>query len=36
MWHTWERYDMNTKFWQEDLKGKDHLEDNGVDSRIIE
>jgi hypothetical protein len=25
----------NTKFWLENLKGRDHLEDLGVDKRII-
>jgi hypothetical protein len=25
----------NTKFWLEDLKGRGHLEDIGVDERII-
>jgi hypothetical protein len=24
-----------TKFWSENLKGRDHLEDVGVDGRII-
>jgi len=26
---------MRTKFWSEDVKGKDHLEDLGVDAKII-
>jgi hypothetical protein len=26
---------MRTKFWQEDLKERDHSEDQGVGSRII-
>jgi hypothetical protein len=26
---------MNTKYWLENLKGRDHSEDLGVDERII-
>jgi hypothetical protein len=26
---------MHTKFWLEDLKGRDHLEDLSIDRRII-
>jgi hypothetical protein len=26
---------MHTKFWSEDLKGRDHSEDLGVDGKII-
>jgi hypothetical protein len=26
---------MRTKFWLENLKGRDHLEDKGVDGKII-
>jgi hypothetical protein len=26
---------MHTKFWSENLKGRDHSEDLGVDERII-
>jgi hypothetical protein len=31
----WERRDMHTGFWREDPKERDHLEDLGVDGRII-
>jgi len=27
---------MHTKFWSENLKGKDHSEDRAVDGRILE
>jgi hypothetical protein len=33
--HTWERQELYTKFWLENLKGIDHLEDVGIDGRII-
>jgi len=34
---TWERYESHTKFWSEDLKGRDHSEDLCVDgSKILE
>jgi hypothetical protein len=26
---------MHTKFWSEKLKGRDHLEDLGIDEKII-
>jgi len=26
---------MHTKFWSEDLKGRDHSEDLGVDGKLI-
>jgi hypothetical protein len=26
---------MHTKFWSENLKGRDHLEDLGVDGKIL-
>jgi hypothetical protein len=34
MWHVWER-EVHTGFWWGDLRGRDHLEDPGVDGRII-
>jgi hypothetical protein len=33
-WHLWEREDVHIEFWWRDLKGRDHLEDPGVDERI--
>jgi hypothetical protein len=27
--------EMYTKFWSENLKGRDHLEDQGIDGNII-
>jgi hypothetical protein len=35
LWHGWERYKMCTKFWSENLKGGDNLEDPGIDGKII-
>jgi hypothetical protein len=34
MWHAWERGETFTGFWWESLKGKNHLEDQGVDGRM--
>jgi hypothetical protein len=31
----WERQEMYTKFWLGNLKGRNHLEDIGVDGKII-
>jgi len=35
MWHTWHRCEMHTKFWLENLKGRDHLEGLGIGGRIV-
>jgi hypothetical protein len=35
MWHAWERFEMHTIFWLENLKGRDHLEGLSVDRKII-
>jgi len=35
MWHGWERLEMHTIFLLEYLKGRDHLEDLGVDGKIL-
>jgi hypothetical protein len=29
----WERLEMHTKLWAENLKGRNHLEDLGIDGR---
>jgi hypothetical protein len=34
MWHAWERGETCTGFWWESPKGKDHLEEQGVDGRM--
>jgi hypothetical protein len=34
MWHAWERGETCTEFWWGSPKGKDHLEDRGVDGRM--
>jgi hypothetical protein len=35
MYHAWEREgEIRTKFWLENLKGRDHSEDLGVDGKI--
>jgi hypothetical protein len=35
MWHVWETGEVHTGFWWGDLRERDHLEDLGVDVRII-
>jgi hypothetical protein len=35
MWQVWGRGEMHTGFWWEDLREGNHLEDPGVDGRII-
>ena len=35
MWHVWGTGEVRTGFWWEDLRERDHLEDLGVDGRII-
>jgi hypothetical protein len=35
MWHMWDTGEMHTTFWWGDLSEEDHLEDIGVDGRII-
>jgi hypothetical protein len=33
--HVWDRYEMHKKFWSENLKGKGHSADSGIDGKII-
>ena len=35
MWHVWRRVVVCTRFWWGNLKDRDHLENPGVDGRII-
>jgi hypothetical protein len=35
MWHIWETGELHTGFWWEDLRERDHLEDQGLDGKII-
>jgi len=35
MWHIWGRRVMNTEFWWTNLKKNGHLEDLGIDRRMI-
>jgi hypothetical protein len=35
MWHVWKTGELRTGFWWGDLRERDHLEDLGIDGRII-
>ena len=35
MWQEWGRGEVHTRFWRGDVREGDHLEDPGVDGRII-
>ena len=35
MWHTWGTGEVRTRFWQGNLRERDHWENIGVDGRII-
>ena len=35
MWHVWGTVEVHTGLWWEDLRERDHLENVGVDGRII-
>jgi hypothetical protein len=35
MWHVWKKGEVHTGFWWKNLREGDHLEDPGVDERII-
>ena len=35
MWHVWGRKEVHTEFWLENLGEGDHLEDPGVNGRIV-
>jgi len=35
MWHEWVTGQVQTGFWWGDLRERDHLEDLGVDGRVI-
>jgi hypothetical protein len=35
MQHVWGEGEVNTEFWWGNLRGRDHLENPGVDGRII-
>jgi hypothetical protein len=35
MWHEWETGELHIGFWWGDLRQRDHLEDLGIDERII-
>jgi len=35
MWDVWEADELHTGFWWEGLRKKGHLEDRGVDGRVI-
>jgi hypothetical protein len=35
MYYAWERWEMSKNFFLENLKRRDHLEDLGLDGRLI-
>jgi predicted kinase len=35
MEHAWKRCEVRTKFWSEDMKGRDHAEDLGVQVEVF-
>ena len=35
MWHVWETGEVHTGFWSGDLRERDHLENLGVDGKMI-
>jgi hypothetical protein len=35
MWYVWGRKEVHAGFWWGNLRERDHLEDTGVDGRII-
>jgi hypothetical protein len=35
MFHAWERREMHTKFWPENLKGRNHAGNMGIDGSLI-
>jgi len=35
MWHVWETEEVHTGFWWGNMRERDHLEDPGVDGRIM-
>jgi hypothetical protein len=35
MWHAWERREKCTRFWWENPKERDHLENQGVGGKVV-
>jgi hypothetical protein len=35
MWHAWETGEVHIGFWWGEIKERNHLEDQGVDERIL-